>query len=415
MTGRFEYVLPQWKRNVYVIWLALFVAAICWTMVMPFIPVYLQQLGMTSGVEFWSGLIISVASFCSMVMSPVWGAVGDRYGRRMMMLRAGFFLMVGYVLLAFIQTPVQLMLVRAMVGALTGFVPMGVALVGVSTPQEEVGKALGLVQTAWPSGAIIGPVVGGVALDLFGLRISSIVSAVLIALATALVMLTVREQFSRPTEKPQGILNDIRVAAGNRLLMNVVLVTAVANATVMALEPVIVPFVQQIAGANAPSWLSGFLYALPGVAFVLMATWWAQRGEKTGYSQTVALGLILSAVLYVPQALVRGPWELGVLRLGSGMAGAAIGPGIAALLALEVPQDLRGRAFGINQAAANAGAIIGPLIGGWVGSYISARWVFVLAAVLYFFGWAWVKRAVEPKVTKTVVRVIPRSSVAGGR
>ncbi len=391
--------MPQWKRNVYVLWVAVFIAAICWTSIMPFFPVYLQQLGVNQGVEFWSGVIISLSAACSMVMSPVWGAIGDRYGRRLMMLRAGIFLVIGYVLVAAVHDAWQLALVRMMIGALTGFVPMAVALVGVSTPQAEVGRALGVIQTAWPSGAIIGPVVGGAALDLVGIRASSLVSAALVALATALVMVTVREEFARPPKARQGILTDLKVAAGNRLLMAVVLITAASQAAVMALEPVLVPFVQTIAGANAPGWLSGLLYAIPGVAFVLMAPWWARRGERAGYSRTVAAGLALSALFYIPQALVRGPWQLGVLRLGSGVTGAAIGPGVAALLALEVPRDLRGRAFGLNQAASAAGSIVGPLLGGYVGSYINARGVFILIAFMYLAGYVWTKRTVERWVT----------------
>jgi DHA1 family multidrug resistance protein-like MFS transporter len=378
-------------------------------MVMPFLPVFLGQLGLTQGVEFWSGLIIAVSSACSMVVSPVWGAVGDRYGRRLMLLRGGVFLTLAYVLIIFVKTPTQLLLVRMMVGLLTGFVPMAIALVGVSTPQAEVAVALGVVQTAWPSGAIIGPIIGGAALDLIGVRGSSLVSAVLMAIVTLLVMLAVREDFTRPDEVRRSILSDLRVAAGHRLLMSVVLINAISSAAVMALEPVLVPFVQQIAGQGAPGWLAGLLYAIPGGAFILMAPWWARRGDRVGYARTVATGMIFSGLLFIPQALVRSPWQLGVLRVGFGVTGAAIGPGIAALLATQVPRGLRGRAFGLNQAAAAAGSIFGPLFGGWIGSYISARMVFVLIALLYLAGFAWVKWVVEPRVGPPEVRVIEGS------
>ncbi len=293
-----------------------------------------------------------------------------------------------------------------MVGLLTGFVPMAIALVGVATPQERVAFALGIVQTAWPSGAIIGPVIGGAALDLVGVRGSSLVSAILTAIVTLMVMLTVREDFARSTEARQSILTDLRVATGHQVLMSVVLINAISSAAVMALEPVLVPFVQEIAGPTAPGWLAGLLYSIPGGAFILMAPWWARRGDRIGYARTVAFGMILSALLFIPQALVRAPWQLGVLRLGFGVTGAAIGPGIAALLATEVPRDLRGRAFGLNQAAGSAGSIFGPFLGGWVGSYINARMVFILITVMYLGGFVWVKRSVEPRLGAPAMRVI---------
>ncbi|MDB4896592.1 MAG: putative multidrug efflux protein [Firmicutes bacterium] len=390
--------MEQWRRNIYVLWLAVFISAICWTMVMPFTPLYLEQLGVSHSAELWSGIIISASAVCNMLMSPVWGAVGDRYGRRLMMLRAGLFLAVGYVLTALVTGPNSLLLVRMLIGGLTGFVPMAIALVGVSTPQQEVGKALGLVQTAWPAGAIIGPVVGGAAADWIGIRGSAWASAVMIAVVTAMVMLMVKEEFAPPPANRQNILADLKVAASHQVLMVIVLITAASQASIMALEPVLVPFVKQIAGVNAPGWLSGLLFSIPGVAFVLMTPWWSRRGAKIGYVQTIATGMLGSGLLYLCQTFVTGPWQLGGLRLVSGVAGAAIGPGVAVLLATAVPRELRGRAFGLNQAASSLGSVVGPLLGGFIGSYIATRGVFVLTAVIYFAGWVWVKRVVEPRV-----------------
>lgn len=334
--------MEQWRRNIYVLWLAVFVSAICWTMVMPFTPLYLEQMGVSHGTEFWSGIIIAASAVCNMLMSPLWGAVGDRYGRRLMMLRAGFFLVVGYVLTALVTGPVGLLAVRMLIGGLTGFVPMAIALVGVSTPQKEVGNALGLVQTAWPAGAIIGPVVGGAAADWVGVAGSAWASAVMIGLVTAMVMLSVKEEFAPPPSTRQNILADLKAAASHKVLMVIVLITSAAQASIMALEPVLVPFVTQLAGAGAPHWLSGVLFSIPGVAFVLMTPWWSRRGARIGYVQTVATGLLASGFLYLLQTFVTGPWQLGFLRLISGVAGAAIGPGVAVLLATAVPRDLRG-------------------------------------------------------------------------
>lgn len=371
-------------------------------MVMPFLPIFLEtELGVTSRVEFWTGIMGAAAAVCNMVMSPVWGAVGDRYGRRVSMLRAGLFLMVGYVLLALVRGPVELMAVRMMIGLLTGFVPMAIALVGVSTPQHAVGQAMGMVQTAWPSGAILGPVFGGILLDWIGIRGASWISAVMIAGCTALVMLTVQEEFTPPPRGKSHILQDLKAAIANPVLMGIVVITSASMASVMSLEPVLVKFVQHLAGPDSPGWLAGILYSIPGAAFIVMAPFWSRRGEKIGFERTIALGLLGSAILYSAQALVTSPWQLGTLRLIAGLAGAAIGPGVAALLATAVPRELRGRAFGLNQAASSAGAIIGPLLGGYIGSFIDPRAVFLLSGALCLCGYLWVQRVVTPRLHTT--------------
>jgi DHA1 family multidrug resistance protein-like MFS transporter len=390
--------LEQWRKNVYVLWLAVFVAAICWTMVMPFMPDYLVELGVKKAPEFWSGIIISASAVCNMVMAPVWGAVGDRYGRRPMMLRAGFFLAVGYVLMAVAQGPVSLLLVRMMIGLFTGFVPMAMAMVGVSTPRHEVGRALGFVQAAWFAGGMIGPVVGGVLADWVGIRGSSWAAGVIVTFATALVLVTVKEEFTPEPSEKGNFIADLKVAASHKLLMVIVMITMATQASLMALEPVLVPFVKSIEGPGSPSWLAGLLFSIPGLAFVVMAPWWARKGEKIGYARTVGLGLLGSAVLFIFQAFATSAWQLGGLRLVLGMAGASVGPGVAALLSTTLPKGLRGRGFGLNQAASSAGAIVGPLLGGYIGSFINVRFVFILTALISFAGYLWAVRVVEPRV-----------------
>jgi MFS transporter, DHA1 family, multidrug resistance protein len=391
--------LELWRRNVYVLWVAVFIAAACWTMVMPFMPVYLErELGVTSRVEFWTGVMGAIAAVCNMVMAPVWGAIGDRWGRRLSMLRSGFFLTLGYVLFAMVRGPLELLGVRMMIGLLTGFVPMAVALVGVSTPPESVGYAMGLVQTAWPSGAIIGPVLGGLLSGWVGIRGASWVAAGMIGVTVATVTLTVREEFTPPPKGERNLLQDVQAALTNPLLMAVIVITTASMASVMSLEPVLVPYAKRLAGPGSPDWLAGLLYALPGVSFIALAPFWARRGNQVGFERTIALGLLGSALLYALQALAGGAWQLGALRLLAGVTGAAIGPGVAALLATAVPPELRGRAFGLNQAASAAGSIVGPLLGGFIGSFVDARAVFLVAGLIYLGGYLWVKRVVAPRL-----------------
>jgi len=390
--------LDQWKRNTYIMWFVVFLSAICWQMVMPFMPVFLGELGVTHGAEFYAGFVVAVSSMCNAIMSPIWGAVGDRLGRKPMMLRAAFFLALGYGLMALVQAPWQVVAIRMMIGILSGFVPMAIALVGVSTPREHVGMALGLVQTAWPSGALIGPMLGGAVADWVGLRAAMWVSAALIFLVLGVVATTVTEPFTPPPPKRKSLMADLRVAVTNPVLVPIIVVTALAGAAATALDPVLVLFSKNLMGPSAPSWLAGLLYAVPGVAFIVTAPWWARRGEEMGFDRTVAIGLLLSAVVYVPQALVGGPWQLGAVRLGVGFVGAPIAPGVAALLATVVPRDLRGRAFGLNQTASAVGAVVGPLAGGAVGSFVGPGGAFILGAAFMLAGYLWVRQVLTPRL-----------------
>src|SRR5256886_14643312 len=105
------------------------------------------------------------------IASPIWGILGDRFGRKPMLIRSmlGGGITVGLIFLA--QSPIQLVILRLAQGATSGTVAAATALVAAETPRPRVGWALGVVTSAIALGGAIGPVVGGLAGDLFGLRL----------------------------------------------------------------------------------------------------------------------------------------------------------------------------------------------------------------------------------------------------
>ncbi len=365
---------------------------------MPFMPIFLEeQLGVVVGVAAWAGLLSSVNSGFNAAMAPVWGALGDRFGRKSMMLRAGFFLTLAYLLMAFVTGPYQLLGVRVMIGMLTGFIPTATALVGTTTPQEHLGKALSLVATASPSGSILGPLLGGVLADLVGLRYTMLVSAGMVGVATFLVLVAVKEQFT-PTQQKVNIIGDMGEMLKNRVFLTVLATTVLMMTAQAVMEPVLVPYIKGLIGPGAPNWLAGAIYSLPGIAFVVAAPWWANLAERVGYTTTVAAGLAIGAALTIPQAFVASGLGMGGFRLAAGLAIAAVTPGIAALITIVVPREQRGRAFGLNQSAFAVGNMLGPLLGGLIGDRVGTVYVFPVAASLLISGAVWVRFVLAPRV-----------------
>lgn len=391
--------MEQWRKNVVLLWIAVFVASTVWAMIMPFLPLYLEQeLGVTTGVSSWAGLMGAMGSAGMAVMAPIWGAMGDRYGRKMMMLRAGFFLSLSYVLMSLVTGPYGLMGVRLMIGMLTGFIPTALALVGTTTPQEHVGKALSAVSVASQAGNITGPLFGGLFADLIGMRPTMLLGAGAVATAALFVLLSVREQFTPVPKEQSNILRDMGQVLKNKAFAAILITTIIMAASQAAMEPILVPYLKGLLGRDAPNWMAGFIYSLPGIAFVVAAPWWASRGEKVGYATTVTIGLAGGALLILPQALVTGGWAMGALRLGAGLALAAVSPGISALITRVVPKAQRGRAFGMNQSAFSVGAMLGPLMGGFVGDLAGAVYVFPLTALLLVAATGWTRTVLNSRV-----------------
>ncbi|HYG57738.1 MAG TPA: MFS transporter, partial [Symbiobacteriaceae bacterium] len=245
--------MQQWQKNVYVLWVAVLIASATWSMVMPFMPVFLEkELGVTQGVSAWAGVLGAVNSLGMALMSPVWGAMGDRYGRKMMMMRAGISLVVCYGLLSLVRGPYELLGVRIMIGALTGFIPTATALVGTTTPQEHVGKALALVTTAGPTGTILGPLLGGLLWDLVGMRMSMASGSVALAIATLMVLLFVKEEFTPDRREQANLLADMGEVLHYRGFAVLLVTTTLGMAAMGSMEPVMIPFIKTLVGESAP-------------------------------------------------------------------------------------------------------------------------------------------------------------------
>lgn len=153
----------NWKRNLIVAWLGCFLTGAAFSLVMPFLPLYVEQLGVTghSALNMWSGIVFSITFLFSAIASPFWGGLADRKGRKLMLLRSALGMGIVMVLMGLAQNIWQFLILRALLGLLGGFVPNANALIATQVPRNKSGWALGTLSTGGVSGALLGPMAGG--------------------------------------------------------------------------------------------------------------------------------------------------------------------------------------------------------------------------------------------------------------
>ena len=84
-------------RNVWIITISMTILAVCYTMIIPFLPIYLLELGVSKDdVALWSGLVFGITFLIAGIMAPIWGKIADNKGKKRMALRAGFAIAVSY-------------------------------------------------------------------------------------------------------------------------------------------------------------------------------------------------------------------------------------------------------------------------------------------------------------------------------
>ncbi|MFP4437267.1 MAG: MFS transporter, partial [Chloroflexaceae bacterium] len=164
--------MPRWKQTLWIMFFAQFVSATGFSLIFPFLPLYVQSLGTETGIsiEFWAGMVFSSQAITMMIASPIWGALADRHGRKLMAARAMFGGSLIILLMAFARSAEELVLLRTVQGLITGTIPAANALVAAVAPRERLGYAMGMLQVGFRSGIAAGPLIGGVLADTFGFR-----------------------------------------------------------------------------------------------------------------------------------------------------------------------------------------------------------------------------------------------------
>ncbi|MDF2910681.1 MAG: transporter, partial [Sporolactobacillus laevolacticus] len=173
--------LPLWKKNLYVVWFGSFATAAGMSQIIPFLPLYIEKLGITdtAEIESWAGLVFGATFFVSALVSPLWGRLADKYGRKPMLLRASLGMCLIVFTMAFAQNVYQLFGLRLIMGLVSGYIPASIILVATQTPKTHSGWALGMLSTGGISGSLVGPLIGGLLSEYMGMRLVFIDTSVL--------------------------------------------------------------------------------------------------------------------------------------------------------------------------------------------------------------------------------------------
>ncbi|MDP4083243.1 MAG: MFS transporter [Bacillota bacterium] len=379
--------MPMWKRNLWVLWFGVFFSAASFSMVIPFLPIFLLQIGVHQHTEMWSGLLFSAAFFSGAIASPFWGRVADKYGRKPMIIRAGFALFVIYTLTAFVTNPYQLLGLRIMQGLLSGFVPGAIALIGTNTPSEKIGYALSLISSASASGSIVGPLLGGGIAELVGNRWAFGSAGIIVFISTFLIIFWVTEENFIPSKERGSIKNDVKVAWANHSFMLVLILTIVTSCSVMTIEPILPLYIVKLGGtSDKASLITGIVFSLPGIASALFAPFWGKWADKVGFHKILVIGLLGGGLGTLAQTLFGHIWGFSIIRFVFGVFFCAVFPALNGLVVKSTQEVFRGRAFGLSQTANQIGGMVGPMIGGFLGGIFPVQSVFIVTGILLLVG-----------------------------
>lgn len=369
----------SWRRNLWVLSIAVMLSGSSYTMVIPFLPLYLLDIGVSQNdVNVWSGLIFSVSFLVSALMAPYWGRCADKSGKRRMVMRAGFSLAFVYFLGAFVRNPMELLIVRILQGFANGFVPASMAIIASCVPKEKMGFSLGIMQTTLLIGGILGPLLGGSLSHFFGMRLSFVIAAGIIFLGTVGVGIFVKEPVNNEPPSEGSIMDDLRMAFGNKKLVEMLLLLFGAQMISMTLQPLITLYVAQLQGTmEGVALTAGIIYSLAGMAGAMSAPTWGKLGQRKGFIKILVIAFIGAGIFNMGQFFVKNIYQFSVLQFFFGLFIVGVYPAINTIAVNSTDKAFQGRIFGLTTTANQLGSMVGPLIGGMISSWLGIGPVFL--------------------------------------
>jgi DHA1 family multidrug resistance protein-like MFS transporter len=350
------------------------------TLVMPFLPLYIAELGTTDvgEITLWTGLILGATPTVTAISAPLWGRVGDKYGNKLLIIRSLTAFILTKAGMAFVTAPWQLFALRALLGVFAGYGALTISMAAQSAPRDKMAQAIGTVQTGHRLGPAMGPVIGGVLAQFVGLRNAFLVAAAFYAAAMVLIIVVYRDPIdAKAAKKVRGgweVFSQLIRLPGFLLALFVIFGLQTVD---RSFGPVLPLFVSQVGveGDRIPL-IAGVLFSLGAVAAAAGSQLAPRLLERRTAKWVIVSGTMTAAIALSAIVVAPSVWILGVAIV---IAGTAMGSSTTAIYSVAggmLPTDAHSTGFGIMTTASLMGLAVSPVAAGLIGS-AGLRIVFV--------------------------------------
>jgi len=387
----------HWKRNLTISLIGSFTTIVAMTLLLPFLPLYVEELGVSDHADIvqWSGIAYGATFFAAALVAPLWGRLGDIYGRKLMLVRASLGMTLAISLMGMAGNVWQLVALRLFVGLAGGYASGSMVLVATQTPKDRSAWALGVLSSGIMAGNLVGPLLGGALPPIIGIRGTFLAAGGMIFLAFLATALLIKEEKSPARKQAAKASGGWKSIADKRPVVAMLATGMLLMFANMSIEPIITVYVAQLVAVEAQvTIVSGVVMSAAALGSILSASWLGKLADRIGHWPVISGALAVAGLLLIPQAFVTSSWQLIILRFLMGAALGGLLPCIAAVIRHSVPDSAAGSILGLSISSQYVGQVAGPILGGFVGGHIGMRAVFLGTSVLLVAGaaYAWVVR-----------------------
>lgn len=374
-----------------VAWLGNFFTGASFSLVMPFMALYVEQLGAPQNkVEWYAGLAVSLSALTSALIAPVWGRLADRYGRKPMMVRASLVMTFTMGGLAFVPNVFWLLVLRILNGLFSGYVPNSTALIASQAPKNRSGYALGTLATGVIGGSLVGPLLGGVLAEILGIRQVFLLVGFILLICNLMTIFLVKEDFQPVTKAEVLSTRDLFSSIKDKqILIGLFVTSMIIQVSAQSIAPILTLYIRHLGQTENLMFVSGLIVSALGFSSMLSSSTLGKIGDRIGNHRLLLIALFYSFSMYVLCALAQNSLQLGIVRFLYGFGTGALMPSINSLLTKITPREGISRIFSYNQMFMNIGQVIGPFIGSAIATDLGYRSVFYVTSLIVFINFVW--------------------------
>lgn len=375
----------QSRRNVFAAAAAGGIGFTGFTLVMPFLPLYIAELGVTDvgEIAMWTGLTLGATPMVTAISAPLWGRVGDKYGSKLLVIRSLTAFILTKAAMAFVTAPWQLFALRALLGVFAGYGALTISMAAQSVPRDRMAQAIGTVQTGHRLGPAVGPVIGGLLAPLVGLRNAFLVAAAFYVAAVVLVIVIYRDPARPPAtaapRKGWAVFSHLLSLPGFALALFVIFGLQTVD---RSFGPVLPLYVAQVGvEAQRVPIVSGILFSLGAVAAAFGSQLAARLLQRRTAQQVIVTGTATAAMALTVIVVAPSLWLVGAAMAVIGLAIGVATTTIYSVAGSLLPADAHATGFGVMTTASLIGLAVSPVVAGFIGGS-GLRWVFVADVLL---------------------------------
>lgn len=384
--------MERWKANLYTIWFSQILSLMSFGFGIPFLPFYIQEIGVSNPdeVKMYAGILSAAPAVTMAIMAPIWGMMSDRWGKKLMLLRAMFFasFIIGGIGLA---TRIEhLIILRFAQGVFTGTITASSALIASNTPGNRLSFALGFLSSSTFIGLSAGPIIGGFFAEYVGYRVSFFMGAFLMLLDFFLVLFMVKEDKKKDLSKDKEdntIKNSFFAVLTTKSIVSMLIILLFMRISRTVFTPYLPLFVQEAqAGIEGASRVTGIISGIVGFMTALSGIAISRFGDR--YNKTMLLKILLasSIVVSIPLVLIKGIWLFALVYGIFFFVIGGVEPMIMSVTSENTPSDKRGTLFGIQALVGSVGWAVSPLLGSAVSINFSNQAVLLLIPLILLPG-----------------------------